>query len=177
MPNFNPCTVLELPPHATVDAEFLRILNERLAEISRRFDLLGCDAPTAASAETEAAAADEHYTIVFTKDGGVANGEASPSFTVNESREGLPVKVSLTADTAPSGTSLSVQFSFKRPGLPTANVLSSPVILPVGSEGPVYATNFTFDNFWAAGTKVKMSIITAGAAGKVVGEILMRRSS
>lgn len=110
------------------------------------------------------------YTIVFTKDGFVNDDETSPSFTVNTLRDGFtPYKASLTADFAPAAT-LNVQFL-----LEGVNLLSAPLSLDSGDEGPVFTQSFAIPGKVSAGKRIKMKILDNGGAGQVVGEIVMRK--
>lgn len=123
------------------------------------------------------------YTAVFTKDGAVATDERSPSFTVNELRQGTPESCSLTCELAPSLTALQInwQVSIPIPDTdppsynPPENLLDDPLEIPIGEVGAVFTDDIGFSDFWTKGTKIRMVILNAASAQQVVGEIVVRR--
>lgn len=109
------------------------------------------------------------YTIVFTFDGLPFDGQISPSFTVNQLRDGFsPVVVSLTAEGAPA-TECSVNLL-----IGDKNVLTADLVLPAAGLGPVYSQQFAI-RAMPAGTKIRASINLAGNSSQVVVELVMGR--
>lgn len=110
------------------------------------------------------------YTIVYTIDGLIGDGQKTPSFTVNQLRDGFaPLVASLTAEFAPS-TDCKINFQ-----LGGVNMLTSDLTLPAGQMGPVTTTGWALGGSVAVGKKIKMIINSGGGAGQVVGEIVMRK--
>lgn len=110
------------------------------------------------------------YTAVFTIDGLVGDEYISPSFTINQLRNGFsPVVVSLTAEHAPDGTGLKVNFL-----LNGVAMLHTDLVLPAGQMGPVFSQDFALTGKVGIGDKVQLHIIIGAAAAQVVGEIVFK---
>lgn len=76
------------------------------------------------------------YSVVFSYNGAVVAGSVSPPYTINKGQTGSPTLVSI----AVTGTgTAAANFNIARNG---TNVLTSDIILPSGSTGPVVVTNF-----------------------------------
>lgn len=113
------------------------------------------------------------YTIVFTIDGPVGDDQLTPSFTVNSLRDGYsPSVASLTADFAPDGSDLSINFLLE--GVP---MLAADLVVVNGTEGPSFANSFALPNKVAQGKRIRMKIVSSGNAAQVVGELVMKRVS
>lgn len=113
------------------------------------------------------------YTIVFTIDGLVGDDQMTPSFTVNPLRDGFaPATASLTADFAPDGGDLKINFF-----LEGDQMLSDDLTLPDGETGPVQSTVWALPNKIPANKRIRMKIVQGSSAGQVVGEIVMKKLS
>lgn len=113
---------------------------------------------------------DEFYTIVFSKDGTVVTGEASPAFIVGNGRAGSPTQAWVSCEEAPTSDVLSINFqitSYAVDNTPTlTTLLVNPLIIPIGSTLRVFGTLFNSVNF-GIGTKITKVIVTGGNAAEV----------
>jgi len=125
-----------------------------------------------------AAAPEQHYAIVFTKDGFVSDEEESPWLTIDEHREGYPVSALITSKVEPAGVSLKVQFKVRRKdAIEDEDLLELPLEIEAGSNGPVYSDlGLLITDKLQKGTRIFMLIVQGGDAEKVVGQIVMRRA-
>lgn len=115
----------------------------------------------------------DHYTIVFSKDGIIINGDAAAPFVVGTERAGHIVEVWLIADGQGTDTT-AINISLTT-GTTTTTVLSSSLVLPTASQLPVYSTSFTTNTVLARDMVVRPVIVNAGEAGLVSIGVVVRR--
>ncbi len=136
--------------------------------------------PRPVETETTAAASipDQHYAMIFTKDGFVSDEETSPWLTIDEFREGYPLSALVTAKTAPAGVSLKVNFKILRPeAIDEEDLLDLPLEILVSERGPVFSElGLAVTDKLEKGTRIYMLIVQGGDAEKVTGQIVLRRA-
>lgn len=116
----------------------------------------------------------DYYTIVFDKDGQVADGENSPEFVIGNGREGQPVQIWVKCKLGfePSGGDLVVNVSWTRytsAGAPvTVNLLTTDLHLPSGTSNPVFSSAFASPvPILGNGSVIDKVVITASNASYV----------
>lgn len=116
------------------------------------------------------------YTIVFTKDGNPDTLEDAPSFTVDEGREGVPLRVWFRYKGAPV-TDASFNMKITEPKKVEADaitLLSEDVVIPAGTVRTVFSKKLAYRKRMAKDTIVDIVIVASGggsllSAGLIVG--------
>lgn len=103
--------------------------------------------------------------IVSEAPGVLADGDVTPVYVVGRNRTGIPSEVWLYALVAPT-TNCAINWRLQLAGVGAFQpLLTSDLVLPAGSLGPVFASNFAFKGVLTHGTVVQMVTTSGGAAG------------
>ncbi len=88
------------------------------------------------------AGGDQHYQIVYSTPGDITTGSnVCAAYDVGIDRDGTPLEANISAITAPTGTSIAVNFLRYR-GTATDTLLSSDLVLPAGTSSMVVSSAF-----------------------------------
>jgi hypothetical protein len=116
----------------------------------------------------------DYYTVVFSKDGTVSDGEESPEFVIGKGREGQPLEVWVKCREGfePAGGDLVINVSWTRYDLSsspvTVNLLSTDLHLPRDTSNPVFSSAFaTPIPKLSRGSVINKVIVTGSNAGYV----------
>jgi hypothetical protein len=108
------------------------------------------------------------YALIFAFDGFPADGEISPTATINQQRDGrAPVVVSFTCTT---GGASDVKGNLVLDGV---NLLSEDIVIPAGQLGPVYSQKFSLSSALKIGQGLRAIITAAGSCGQPTLELVL----
>ena len=107
------------------------------------------------------------YSIVFASIGAVAAGQFSAPYIMMPGKAGSPNYVKVA--TIPTGTGASsAQFNIAQNG---TNILTSDIIVPSGTQGPITVTNFVHGTAFAVNDLITPVVVLAGGMSYVTIEV------
>ncbi len=109
------------------------------------------------------------YTIVYNIPGFLGPDESIPAFVVGKDRTGTPAEAWVYALGPPSIAAFQLQLT--RQG---SNILSAPLVLGLGANGPVFSTTIAGGQAFQHGDVVKLVPIDGSASGISVGLVVER---
>lgn len=134
-------------PGAPLDAVNLRYLKKKLDDITMQ--------------HVQRRGLGKLYSVVFSNSAAVVAGSVGAAYTINTGQAGAPTLVSVLA--LGTGTS-AASFNIARNG---TNVLTSDIVLPASTVGPIVVTNFVPNTLFAIGDYLTPVVIKAGGASAV----------
>lgn len=115
----------------------------------------------------------EKPTIYFTFDGVPFDGEESPYAPILSNRDGFtPTEVAVSCVGPPTSTDAEINLTIA--GLP---MLAVNLVLPKGSQGPVFATAFALGGGLPKGTLIQAVVAIAGGATQMTIALALRGGS
>lgn len=136
----------------------------------------GAGAPVSTTSTTTAAASSGAYTIVTEGATTLGDGDVAPAYIVGADRIAAPEEAWFYAESAPL-VDAAINWQVQLGGTGAfAALLASDLVLPAGSLGPVFSTDFSLRATFPHGTVVKMVVTTGGSAGLASAGVVMKRS-
>lgn len=168
---------------ATADLDMAQFLIHNLSDPVGDLDAVNLrtlkrlsGAPPVTTTAPAATTARSAYTIVSDTADTLVDGDVAPAYIVGSDRVGTPEESWIYAETAPvSACAINWQVQLAGVG-PFQKFLSTDLVLPAGSLGPVFSSAIALRVLFPRGTVVKMVATTGGGAAGVSMGIVMKVS-